>query len=168
MNPTIEDVNSVMPQLNKYAAYLFQTTRDFDDVDSLRRHTFIHKGKPFDALPPGSDALKLHTHRAAFRAGHVLGKVLVPMMNAPSPNDWGWIETPTRYVPKWTSIDVLSKKLIPLRVCGCGKRCAGQCVCTVLNIPCTGLCGCLGKCFGKPRTAAPATPAHNDPAPAAL
>ena len=87
MNPTTEDVNSVMPQLNKYAAYLFQTTRDFGDVDSLRRHTFIHKGKPFDALPPGSDALMLHTHRAAFRAGHVWGKVLVPMMNVPSLKD---------------------------------------------------------------------------------
>ena len=80
MNPSIEDINRVMPQLNKYAAYLFQTTREFDDVDSLQRHTFIHKSKSFDALPPDSDALKLHTQRAAYQAGYVWGKFLVPMM----------------------------------------------------------------------------------------
>ena len=85
MNPSKEDINRVFPILNKYTALLFQKTEEYDDVDSLRQHLFLHKGKSFDSMPPGSDALTLHTLRAAYQGGHIWGKTLVPMIYAPHP-----------------------------------------------------------------------------------
>ena len=89
MNPSKEDINRVFPILNKYTALLFRKTQEYDDVDSLRQHLFLHKGKSFDSMPPGSDALTLHTLRAAYQGGHIWGKTLVPMINAPTPCEWG-------------------------------------------------------------------------------
>ena len=149
MNPSKEDINRVFPILNKYTGLLFQKTQEYDDVDSLRQHLFLHKGKSFDSMAPATDALKLHTLRAAYQGGHIWGKTLVPMINAPAPCEWGWIETTERFYQMWTSIDTLSRKLTPLRICGCQVKCESPCTCCVLNLPCTGLCGCKGECFGK-------------------
>ena len=65
MNQSKEDINRLFPILNKYTSLLFQKTQEYDDVESLRQQLFLHKGKSFDSMPPGSDALKLHTLRAA-------------------------------------------------------------------------------------------------------
>ena len=48
MNPSKEDINRVFPILNKYTALLFQKTQEYDDVDSLRQHLFLHKGKSYE------------------------------------------------------------------------------------------------------------------------
>ena len=85
INPTKEDIDRVFPILNKFTALLFQNSQEFNDDDAFRLHLFLHKGKSFDSMPPGSDALKLHTLRAAYQGGHIWGKTLVPMINAPSP-----------------------------------------------------------------------------------
>ena len=49
----------------------------------------------------------------------------------------------------WKSIDNLSRKLTPLRICGCEVKCKSPCTCCVLNLPCTGLCECKWECFEK-------------------
>ena len=59
INPTKEDIDRVFPILNKFTALLFQNSQEFNDVDALRLHLFLHKGKSFDSMPASSDALKL-------------------------------------------------------------------------------------------------------------
>ena len=149
MNPSKDDMDAVFPTLSRYVARLFQLVDEYQDVDSLRLHLFLHKGKLFDSMPPGSDALKLHTLRAAYQGGHIFGRALVPIMKPSSPCEWGWIESPHGYQPQYTSRDVISRKLPSLRTCGCRTKWEPPCTCCVLGIPWTGLCGCMGDCFGK-------------------
>ena len=124
---------------------------DHQDVDSLRLHLFAFKGKSFHSMPPGSDALKLHTLRAEYQGGHIWGKTLVPVISLPSPKEWGWIDSPARFHPRFTSIDTITRKLPSLRMCGCQVKCEPPCTCCVLGVRCKGLCGCQGECFGKRR-----------------
>ena len=151
MRPTKESVDAVFPLINQYAARLWQTDDQYHCVDMLRMHQFVHKGKSFDTMPPGSDALKQHTYRAAYQGGHIWGATLVATMNPPSPKDWGWSETPRKWIPNYTQQEIISEKLPVLKSCGCQKKCEPPCTCAVLKMPCTGLCGCEGGCFGKPR-----------------
>ena len=151
MNPSKENIDEVFLSLNRYVARLFQAHDEYEDVDSLRLHLFLHKGKSFASMPPGSDALKLHTLRAAYLGGHIWGRTLVPIMNAPSPCEWGWLEFPHRFYPQYTSADIISRKLPNLKTCSCRVKCEPPCSCCVLDIPCIGLCGCMGNCFGKHR-----------------
>ena len=74
INPTKEDIDRVFPILNKFTTLLFQYSQEFNNVDALRLHLFILKGKSFDSMPPGSDELKLHTLRAAYQGGHIWGR----------------------------------------------------------------------------------------------
>ena len=82
MNPSKEDINRVFPILNKYTALLFQKTQEYNDVESLIQQLFLHKGKSFDSMSPDSDALKLHTLRAAYQGGQIFGKTFVPMKDS--------------------------------------------------------------------------------------
>ena len=151
MSPSKDDIAKAIPILNKYVARLFQITDQFQDVDSLRLHLFFHTGKSFESIPPSSDAVTYQAYRAAFEGGHIWAKTLVPVMNPPSPSEWGWIESPIGFRPQYTSKDIISRKLPALRTCGCQVKCEPPCTCCVLAISCTGLCGCKGYCFGKRR-----------------
>ena len=104
-----------------------------------------------------SDALQLHTLRAAYLGGHIWGKTLVPIMNAPSPCEWGWLEFPNRFYPQYTSVDIISRKLPNLKTCSCWVMCEPPWSCCILDILCIGLCGCMGNCFGKNRKKASAS-----------
>ena len=151
MRCTKESVDAVFPLLNRFTSRLWQNRDDFPCVDSLRMHLFINKGKSFDAMPPGSDALKMHSYRAAYQGGRVWGSTLLPKMNSPSPKDWGWVELPGMWAPKYVTQATISAKLTPLQTCGCRTKCvSGKCTCADLKIQCLQLCKCEGKCYGKP------------------
>ena len=86
-----DDNEEVFPVIIKYVARLFQLNDECQDVDSSYLHMFLYKGKPFEIMPPGSDVLKHHTHRAAYLHGHIWGKTLVPKISPLSPSERGWI-----------------------------------------------------------------------------
>ena len=100
-------------------------------------------------MPLGSDSLKSKSYRAGYQGGHIWVIMLVPTMNPPSPSEWAWIEIPHSWVPQYTNLDIISRNLPTLNVCGCKVKCAPPCVYCTLNHNCTELCGCQGNCFGK-------------------
>ena len=103
-------------------------------------------------MPLGSDSLKLKSYRAGYQGGHIWVIMLVPTMNPPSPSEWGWIEIAQSWVPQYTNLDIISRNIPTLKVCGCKVKCVPPCVCCTLNQKCTGLCECQGNCFGKSYT----------------
>ena len=44
-----------------------------------------------DALPPTEAALREHTKRAAYQAGHVWAQMFATVPRIPSPGEWGWL-----------------------------------------------------------------------------
>ena len=117
ISPTKEDIDAIFPLLNKLTARLYQNNGEFQDVDSLRLHLLIHTWKSFDSMLPSSNSLKLRSYRAGYQEGHNWGNMLVPIMNPPSPSEWGRIETLHSWVLQYTNLDIISRNLPTFTLC---------------------------------------------------
>ena len=51
---------------------------------------FCSRSRTLENILPASAALRQHTLRAAYQAGHVWGKAIQNDQALPSPADWGW------------------------------------------------------------------------------
>ena len=90
-------------------------------------------------LPPGPDALRLHTLRAAYTASVLWGRATVPSNTDVSPVSWGWDRDAA---PVWQSQDAA-----PLY-----KELAAKCRCKVgdcTKCKCVSLGGCIAACRCK-------------------
>ena len=96
-----------------------------------------------DNIPPTQEALHQHVRRAAYIGGYVWGNSLIPVMNLPSYEAYGWKADAT---PHWTDLPQASKGLRELIKCNCIKGCTGNCKCKRASLPCTELCKCKGNC----------------------
>ncbi len=104
--------------------------------------------KTIDRIPPTSSALKQHTKRAAYQAGHIWGTSLVKMQNPPAVTDWGWKIEDSAIFPVWSDLPEVSKACRELIRCKCKKNCSsGRCTCKKGRLPCTELCSCSGTCY---------------------
>ena len=72
---------------------LYDRTSSEEDVNVARKQLFAQKGRPMNGLPPTKAALKEHTKRAAYQAGHARATMFVHEPNLPSPAEWAWLQT---------------------------------------------------------------------------
>lgn len=67
-NPTLAMVEECTPTIHKFVMHLYGVTEEtITTVDAARFHLFFHKGRDFDHMPPGSDALRQHILRTAYQ-----------------------------------------------------------------------------------------------------
>ena len=93
--PTLEDVceQLQLPTLERYVIIMYDRSNTCKEVNEARRDLFTRKGIDIEGIPPMADALRLHTKRCAYQAGHCWGKALVPSHPLPCPSEWGWVQS---------------------------------------------------------------------------
>ena len=67
----------------------------------------------------------------------------------PNPDDFGWKEIDSEYIPVWSELPEILESCRELVSCGCKKGCTSRCKCKKENLPCSHLCKCFGKCQVK-------------------
>ena len=97
--PTLEDVCEQLPTLERYIIIMYDLSNTCKEVNEARRDLFTRKGRDIEGIPPTADALRLHTKRCAYQAGHWWGKALVPSHPLPCPSEWAWVQSATFNTP---------------------------------------------------------------------
>ena len=112
-------------------------------VDAGRRHLFAQKNRPYDSIRPTRAALFQHVQRSVYQAGFIWGQSLVPYMELPSPEDWGWRSGEDgNWVIHWSNNGPIAEVCKELKKCGCKTECSRRCSCKSSGLPCTSLCTC--------------------------
>ena len=145
--PTILQVEDAGSALERFVVLLYQRTSNFLTTNECRRDLFC-QGRSIDNIPPTSAALKMHTLRASYIAGHVWGQCTIANQVLPDPVDWGWKEVEGNFVPHWTYLPEASIGIRDLIRCSCksDKGCRKRCKCVQSDLQCTELCQCKGQC----------------------
>ena len=124
---------------------LYDRTSPEEDVNEARKQLFSKKGRTKDALPPTRAALLQHTKRAAYQAGHIWAKMMIPDPELPSPDGWGWSKKPGGgWSIYWTTLTEASAACRELLRFGRKSGCRGRCKCRKADLKCTALCQCGG------------------------
>ena len=78
----------------------------------------------------------------------VWARLLIPMQNLPSPDEWGWNKQRNNFVPCQMTQPSISEACKVLTKSGCktNKGCSGRYSCKKVGLTCTELCKCGGKC----------------------
>ena len=97
---TDDNIAKSMPLLERFVALLYHRTSNGIDVNSCRRELFC-QGRAIDNIPPTQDALHQHVRRAAYIGGYQWGNSLLPKMNLPLFEAYGWNADAT---PHWTDL----------------------------------------------------------------
>lgn len=126
---------------------MYDISTDITDINILRKILFCGGDRPISTIPPTKACLVEHIKRAAFQAGQVWGRALTGEKN-PSPENWGWVLSDKKWIPKWSSVCPVWSELRDLERCGCKKMCESmRCSCRRLQLPCTPACSnCRGEC----------------------
>ena len=66
----LEDVCEQLPTLERYVIITHDRSNTCKEVNEARRDLFTRKGIDIEGIPPMADALRLHTKRCAYQAGH--------------------------------------------------------------------------------------------------
>ena len=140
--PSLTDIEEAMPVLERFVVLLYHRTSNCTEVNSCRRELFC-KGRAIDNIPPTQGALLQHVKRAAYIGGYVWSSSLLPIMDLPPIEEFGWNDDATPY---WSDLPQASKGLRELIKCNCLKGCTGNCKCKRATLPCTELCKCKGGC----------------------
>ena len=133
--PTEADIKDAMPLLERFVVLLYHRTSNCSDVNSCRRELFC-KGRAIDNIPPTQGALFQHVKRAAYIGGYVWGSSLMPVMDLPSFEDFGWNADAS---PHWSDVPQASQGLRELIKCNCAKGCTRNCKCRRAPLPCTSM-----------------------------
>ena len=88
--PSADAIDDWMEPLERFVVLMYDRTSSQESVNQARKELFTKKDRAIDGLPPTQAALKQHTKRAAYQAGHCWGQVMVAAPELPSPGDWGW------------------------------------------------------------------------------
>ena len=144
-SPCLQTLTTHTPVLEKFVTRLYGVSdNEITTVDAARRHLFLHRGKDFLQMPPGSDALHQHLLRVAYQSGHVWGNMMNKASEPVAIEDWGWKQdTPTSPpYPVFITISTISKKLPELVSCNCKTACKPPCSCCMHGQPCLQQCPC--------------------------
>ncbi|KAE8742640.1 hypothetical protein FOCC_FOCC011820 [Frankliniella occidentalis] len=143
---------SVLRKLEKFVILMFGEP-DQSHINEARFILYTAKSVSLQKLPPTSDALGMHTLRAAYIAGQIWGRADQRQPEVPNLEGWGWKSSAdggTMEV-QWTNNPMIWKACEQALVsCKCKKGCAGRCSCRDAQggpVPCTVFCSnCRGDC----------------------
>ena len=130
--------------LEQFTVFLYDKTSDVEHVNEARKVLFCQKERTMEKLPPTQDALLQHTKRVAYQAG-IWCSSSQSMLNAPSPEGWGWTITEEKTcIPVWNTLPLASKACSELVKCACksASGCGTRCACKKAGWNCTELCKC--------------------------
>ena len=136
-----------LKKLERFVVMLYDRSSVTTSVNDARMELFARKQKPYDAIPPTSDALKEHVKRAAYQAGIIWSQATVPLPAIGSPADWGWVLKGETWHVSWTTLPPIAKSCQELTKCGCKNSCSNRrCKCSRSGLVCTALCSCKCQC----------------------
>ena len=78
---------AILQKLERFVVLLYDRTSNLHCVNASRKALFTQKGREIENIPPSHAALQQHVKRAAFKAGHIWGQLLIPNPEIPSPKD---------------------------------------------------------------------------------
>ena len=138
--PTEETLRESLPVIERFVILMYNRTSNCTSINECRKDLFC-KGRTIDKIPPTQAALFQQMKRASFVAGFVWKRSLIPMMNLPSFECFGFDE---HGLPYWTDLPAASRAVRELKKCTCKTGCVKKCGCKPLH--CTELCACRGSC----------------------
>ena len=125
--------------------------KECSDVNIARYNLFrLTCRADYQLLPPNQDCLLHHVKRANYQAA-IYRRSLLPYINAPSPDGYGWKIMGDTLVFDWMSGDPAPPSVLKTVYCKCQKGgCKGMCSCSIMKLLCTDLCRCLPEiCTNK-------------------
>ena len=151
--PVLPIPEEYLQAIERFVISVYDRSLKVDLIDSVRFEIFKFKGD-FDirSIPPTSNALRLHIHRAAYISGWIWGLSHIPESTLESPYQWGWSKDGeigsvkviwTNYNPE-LAISTFKKSF---NKCGCRTNCSKKCSCRKLQLCCLTICKCRGKCM---------------------
>ena len=126
--------------IEQYFVYLYDRSSETSTVD-----LFSRKGHPIDCIPLTRGALIQHILHSIYQASF-WEQMFEKSQKLSDPASFGWECVEGRWVPLWTLLPKVSKRLSLLVKCGCKKGCKGNCKCKKAILECTALCNCSGTC----------------------
>ena len=131
-------------------AYGFEKEVNIDDVRYKKCC-----GKEFPdptRLPPTKDELKQHIQRSNYQA-LVWKNALEIEPDMPDPDGHGWELVDGCLNVHWMDNEPAPNEILELVVCECRRqKCADECQCLQLQIPCTDICKCKSECNNQNMT----------------
>ena len=146
-NPSLHLLSTHRDVLQLFVTQLYGVfDNDITTVDAARRHLFLHKGKDFLHMPPGSYALQQYLLKVAYQSGNLWGNMLTKAVEPGSVADWKWQQASLDSSPSpvYITIPILSNNLPELVSCKCESECKPPCSCCMHGQSCMILCTC--KC----------------------
>lgn len=136
--PLPELGDELLRDLEQFVVYMYSKSSTGMTLDKTRQHLSQYEEKPFDRLPPTSEALRQHALRAAYQGGHIWGQCMDPLAEIPSPDGWGWIKEDSEWVANWTCLPTIWKGCRDLVKCKCKTGCSStsNCSCKRSNVDC--------------------------------
>ena len=139
--------HEIMIAIERYTILAYDRSSELTSCKDARMQLYASKGRLMENIPPSFAALQQHTKRAVYQAA-CWSQSLHPIINLPSPMDWGWCrEGQGPWLPYWTTLPEACKACRELLKCGCKKGCkVHMCGCKKAALKCTALCLCGGHC----------------------
>ena len=114
-------------------------------ADELRYIMFCQKKQKNETLPPTSDSLRQHIHRANYQT-YVWRNSLDGMQEISSPVEHGWIMEDGELQPLLMTKDPAPSSLLELKTCACKKtKCRSNCSCANVGLSYTEACTCMAE-----------------------
>ena len=114
---------------------------DAESCNEARTMLFSRCRSP-EALPPTSDAARLHIRRAHFQA-MIWKQAHLTNPTFPLPETMGWSRLKDKLAPKLMSLAPIPKSCDEMTNCGCKSGCKTmKCSCRNVGQACTGACRC--------------------------
>ena len=112
-------------------------------ADELRYIMFCQKKQKNETLPPTSDSLRQHIHRANYQT-YIWRCSLDGFQEIPSPVGHGWVIEDEELHPLLMTKDPAPSSLLELTTCACKKsECQTNCSCANVGLSCTEACTCM-------------------------
>ncbi len=140
-------INNVpMDVIEQFICQLYQPKCILPLLTDVHHQMFMEKFCLDSKLPPTMDELMQHTKIANYQAA-ILCRSLEPIVNAPCPIGYGWVEpndAEQELSIQWMTKSVAPPEVLELIYCYCWKtKCiTGLCSCHSHNFRCGPLCKC--------------------------
>ncbi|CAH1154985.1 unnamed protein product [Phaedon cochleariae] len=132
----------------KFLVQLYKVNKDVSSGDEARYQLFGVVKKP-EALPPTSDALRLHLLRCHYQvnvwenAHHARPEVM-------DPESYGWRLHQDEYIPILMTLEPVPKACTDILTCNCLSHClTTMCTCKKNGLTCTKLCHRSHQCLNS-------------------
>jgi hypothetical protein len=140
-----------MSYLQKFVCHLHGQENEID-VDNARHNLFRMGNCTEETLPPTSDSLVQHIHRANYES-YVRRRCMVQTITAGSPDGHDWYIENGQLCIKWMTLPVAPDSVLEIVNCSCKTGCkSNRCSCKKANLNCTDLCKCSDSCKNKDRS----------------